>query len=94
MSRRKDLEEDVDIDVLTPDDSFPRHPAPYIPPIGSIQQTGVVGSVEAGEESEEVRSTKLIENAMKWADGDGDDDTWEGFFISLDLKETFEDEDE
>lgn len=93
MSRRKDLEEDLDIDVLTPDDSYPRNAEPYIPPSGSIQQTGL-SSAESTEESEEVRSIRLIENALKWADEGADDDTWEGFFISLDLEEKLEDEDQ
>jgi COMPASS component SWD1 len=92
MSRRKDLEEDLDIDVLTPDDSYPRNPDPYIPPKGSAQHAAVVDIADLTEETEEARSVRLMREAKDWADREGDDDTWSGFFVSLDLTETFDDD--
>lgn len=87
LSRRKDLEEDLDIDVLTPDDSFPRKAEPYVP-------ANLPASATEGEETEEAKSARLVTEARNWADVEGDDDTWEGFFISLDLAEKLEEEEE
>ena len=81
------MEEDLDIDVLTPDDSFPRRPEPYIPSV-------LAASAAEGEESEEAKAVRLVVEARNWADMEGDDDTWEGFFISLDLAEKLEEEEE
>jgi len=61
------LEEDVDIDVLSPpEDAWPRRPGPLIP----------------------------ADDVLRWADAEPDGDTWEGFYMSLDLlEETLEVED-
>lgn len=92
LSRRKDLEEDVDIDVLAAEDTFPRKPQPYIP--SKIARIALETTpAEGTEESEEIRSVRLIMEATEWADAEPDDDTWEGFFVSLDLNESL-DEDE
>jgi COMPASS component SWD1 len=92
LSRRKDLEEDVDIDVLAADDTFPRKPQPYLP--GKIARIALESTPADGvEESEEIRSVRLIMEAKEWADAEPDDDTWEGFFVSLDLNESLDEED-
>lgn len=91
LSRRKDLEEDIDIDVLATDDTFPRKPQPYLP--SKIAQVALDSAPMDGvEESEEVRSVRLIMAAKEWADAIPDEDTWEGFFISLDLNENLDDD--
>jgi COMPASS component SWD1 len=90
LSRRKDLEEDTDIDVLTPDEAFPRKPEPYIPAVPTISAT----APPEGEETEEVKAARLVGEARNWADAEQDDDNWEGFFISLDLADKLEEEEE
>ncbi|KAK1923259.1 WD40-repeat-containing domain protein [Papiliotrema laurentii] len=90
-SRRKDLEEDVDVDVLTPDDTFPRNTEPSIPPtiLAALTSAAAANGTDANgemvEDNEELRSASLMLSAREWADREPDDDTWEGFFISVDL---------
>ncbi|ORX40967.1 WD40-repeat-containing domain protein [Kockovaella imperatae] len=76
VTRRQDLEEDSIIDVFTPDDSVPRRPKPIVQ-----SNTG------ESEETEEGRAARLAAQVMEWADREPDEDTWEGFFISLNLLE-------
>ena len=88
-SRRKDLEEDLDIDVLTPDESYPTKQIPYIP----IPSSQSIIKIEGTEENEEERAVRLIKRAKEWVGRQGDDDTWSGFFLSLDLTEKLEEDD-
>jgi hypothetical protein len=87
LSRRKDQQEDIDIDVLSPYRDFPRRPDPLLvlPPNLSEEEREVVE-----------KSVRAMEEVMIWADeGNGDQDAWEGFFISVDmLEKSEEDEDE
>lgn len=83
MTRRKDLEEDIDIDVLTPHTDYPHRPDPV--PMGGIPPN------LSDEEREVVESAvKAMEDVAAWvgadaADGDGDGDDWVGFFMSVDM---------
>ena len=69
--------------MFRPDDSYPRRPDPIdnvpMPP----------GQTFSGEldDNEELRIARAAADARGWADAEGDDDTWEGFFMSLDLLE-------
>lgn len=109
MTRRKDMEEDTDIDIFRADDSYPRRPDPVlaIPP-------GMAAADEQGVETEVGRAVRLAQSVVRWVadgggprdqsagpngdgggdghghghghgDGVGDGDTWEGFYLSLDL---------
>ena len=81
LSRRKDLEEDLDVDVFTPDDSVPRRPQPIITVPASLAQAD-------SEDTDEGRAVRMAQDVLKWVDEEPDDDTWEGFFLSLDLLDT------
>jgi COMPASS component SWD1 len=93
LTRRKDLEEDTDIDILRGDDSYPRRPQPIIAlqsRTGAQEQGSDAGDTEGQVlESEEGRAVRFAAEVYKWAigpEGDGaDGDTWEGCYISLDL---------
>jgi COMPASS component SWD1 len=48
--------------------------------------------VEAGgeteeKESESARHARHVRSVIEWADAQPDDDTWEGFYLSVDLIE-------
>lgn len=86
LTRRKDLEEDVDIDVIAPHSDFPHRPEPVtsLPP-------------NLGEDEKEVvdKSVQAMKAVSHWIDGAADDgDTWEGFFISVDMLDKGEEGDE
>jgi COMPASS component SWD1 len=78
--RRKDAEEDLIIDVLTPDDSFPRRPAPLLTLPSNIPAVN-----EDGVESEAAAAVRSAIDVARWAEEEPDEDEWEGFFLSLDL---------
>ncbi|RXK41961.1 hypothetical protein M231_00682 [Tremella mesenterica] len=83
LLRRKDAEEDVVIDVLSPSDDYPRRPE-NIPT--SRSPSRAVKTEQMEDEGEEEREAIRLAQAVKeWADNDPDDDTWEGFHMSLDL---------
>ena len=74
LSRRKDAEEELDIDVLSPqDDWFPRRPRPPV--------------ITSEGEGEEARAARSMADVARWADAEPDGDDWEGFYLSLDLLE-------
>ena len=86
LTRRKDLEEDINIDVTAPHTDYPRRPDPSIeiPPNLGDEETAVVE-----------KSIKAMEAVTQWVDsGSGDGDTWEGFFISVDMLSRDEEDDE
>lgn len=80
MLRRKDAEEDLNIDVLQPDTSWPTVPKPptTLPPSLAAQN-------EDGTPSPEATAVLSAAEVVRWADADPDDDDWEGFYLSLDL---------
>jgi len=79
-TRRKDAEEDIDIDILTPRvESFPRRPQPM------LQLPHTPAMDDEMEESEDARAVRASIEVIKWADEEPDADTWEGFYLSLDL---------
>ncbi|WRT70759.1 uncharacterized protein IL334_007758 [Kwoniella shivajii] len=82
LARRKNLEEDLLIDVLTPPmDSYPKRPNPPI-----NLPTQYYTNEETRMEGE--RYVKALKDVMDWADKDKDhEDDWEGFWLSLDLEE-------
>lgn len=77
--------------MLTPDDTFPRNTEPSIPPtiLAALTSAAAANGTDANgemvEDNEELRSASLMLSAREWADREPDDDTWEGFFISVDL---------
>jgi len=72
LSRRKDAEEDLDIDVLSPqDDWYPRRPQPPV--------------VTSDGEGEEARAGRAMAEVARWADVEPDDDGSDGFYLGLDL---------
>lgn len=75
MTRRKDQQEDIDIDVLTPHRDYPRRPDPVhaIPPNLVEEERDVVE-----------KSVGAMEEVRRWAEGE-DGDEWEGFFMSVDM---------
>lgn len=87
MTRRKDLEEDVDIDVIAPHTDYPRRPDPAL-----------AVPLHLGESEKEVvaKSVQAMRAVLEWVGGPkGDDgDTWEGFFIPVDMLDKGEDGDE
>ncbi|WVR08664.1 hypothetical protein IAU60_005722 [Kwoniella sp. DSM 27419] len=89
LARRKDLEEDLSIDVLTiQDDSYPRHPQPII-----TLPAQLASSEESRAEGE--KYVQALKEVRDWADRQGDDDTWDAFYLSLDLlEEVGQDDDE
>ncbi|WWD20760.1 hypothetical protein CI109_105237 [Kwoniella shandongensis] len=99
LNRRKDLEEDLFIDVLSPqEDSYPRRPQPILSLPPNLQSTGTgIGTGDNANEQDRVELEKYVRSlsAVKdWADREDDEDGWEGFYLSLDLLEEVEDEDE
>ncbi|KAK8850581.1 hypothetical protein IAR55_004500 [Kwoniella newhampshirensis] len=91
LIRRKDLEEDLIIDVLSPqEDSYPRRPQP----ITSLPSTLTFNDDQAEERNEIEGYLRSLGEVTRWAIRHGDDDDWEGFYLSLDLLEEVEDEDE
>jgi COMPASS component SWD1 len=74
------LEEDMEINVLTSDDSFPRKPDPrrYLPPVPTDPEAIL---------TEEQKAAVVVMEAARWADVDPDGDTWDGMFLSVDLLE-------
>ncbi|WWC72636.1 uncharacterized protein I206_106600 [Kwoniella pini CBS 10737] len=87
LARRKNLEEDLEIDVLSIPNDYPAAPNPLI----NIPSTYLI-SEETKEEGE--KCIRAIQDVMDWADRDGDDDTWTGFWMSLDLDEELGEDDE
>ena len=84
MTRRKDQQEDIDIDVLSPHRDYPRRP----------DQLLALPSNLAEEEREVVEKTVGgMEQVRQWAEGE-DGDEWEGFFLGVDMLEKIEGEDE
>ncbi|TYJ55224.1 hypothetical protein B9479_004054 [Cryptococcus floricola] len=100
LNRRKDLEEDIFIDVLTPEqDSYPRRAKP----ISSLP--GNLVFKDEGEQQQAERLAEAIAEVTRWADADtadyvagaentsglqegkgaNDGDQWEGFYPSQDL---------
>lgn len=76
------------IDVLTQvHDSYPVRPLPYttLPP-------GYSETDDEGLETEEAICVNAMKAAEEWAMAEGDDDDWEGFYLSLDLVEELEQE--
>lgn len=72
--------------MLTPDDTFPRNTEPSIPPtILAALTSAADADGDMVEDNEELGSASLMLSAREWADREPDDDTWEGFFISVDL---------
>lgn len=84
MTRRKDQQEDIDIDVLSPHRDYPRRPDPLftLPPNLAEEEREVVEKTVNG-----------MTEVLRWAEG-SDGDEWEGFFLSVDMltKEEVEDE--
>lgn len=83
MTRRKDAEEDVDIDVLTVPMDFYRprlHPA-----VLALTGSNTPASTRAGDIGEGARAGLSAVEVVHWADAESDDDTWEGFYLSIDL---------
>ncbi|WWC92371.1 uncharacterized protein L201_007328 [Kwoniella dendrophila CBS 6074] len=88
LARRKNLEEDIEIDVLTlPTDSYPLPPKP---PIHLPHQ--YLTSEETKLESD--KHIESLRKVVNWADENPDDDTWEGFWLSLDLEEELGEDEE
>lgn len=89
------MEEDTDIDILRADDSYPRRPYPIIT-IPDAGQTEVSVGDDAAE-AEVARAVKAAAEVLRWVSGPeglgGDGDTWEGFYISLDLVTVDSDQD-
>jgi hypothetical protein len=86
LTRRKDREEDIDIDVLTPHTDYPRRPNPMmaIPPNLSEDETEVVQT-----------AVKAMDEVAAWIHGgEGDGDDWTGFYMSVDMLHREDDEDE
>ncbi|BEJ15053.1 hypothetical protein CspHIS471_0408200 [Cutaneotrichosporon sp. HIS471] len=77
-ARKMNEAEDEDIDVLSPADDFPRRPEPSL---------GAAGAAEHDEEDEAARAARLVRAATEWADAQPDHDSWEGFYLSIDLLE-------
>ncbi|KAK4689243.1 COMPASS component SWD1, partial [Tremellales sp. Uapishka_1] len=81
VNKRKDAEEDLLIDVLSPqEDSFPRRPEPILAIPANMMEDEVT--------EENVRLMGLVAN---WSDREPDNDDWEGFYLSVDLLEPVED---
>ncbi|WWC65240.1 uncharacterized protein I303_107857 [Kwoniella dejecticola CBS 10117] len=89
LARRKNLEEDLEIDVLNVPTDYPSAPEPIsvLPPAYLIS-----GSEENKEEGESC--IRAIQAVREWADQGPDDDTWTGFWLSLDLDEEMGEDDE
>jgi hypothetical protein len=86
LTRRKDREEDIDIDVLTPHTDYPHRPNPMmvIPPNLSEDETEVVQT-----------AVKAMDEVLAWINGgEGDGDDWTGFYMSVDMLHREDDEDE
>jgi hypothetical protein len=85
LTRRKDQQEDIDIDVLSPHRDYPTRPDPVsaLPPNLAEEEREVVEKTVRG-----------MEEVLKWAEG-SDGDEWEGFFLGVDMlsKEDGEEED-
>ncbi|WWD07268.1 hypothetical protein V865_005365 [Kwoniella europaea PYCC6329] len=91
LARRKNLEEDLLIDVLSPpSDSYPLPPKPiiHLP----AQYLAPTVSDELRLQGEE--HAKALIEVMQWADRDPDDDDWEWFYMSLDLTEELGEDEE
>jgi len=71
------------IDVLLPVDDFPRRPDPA----GANDSTALEDEGEGGQHA------RLARAVAEWADENPDDDTWEGFYLSIDLIEELPEED-
>jgi hypothetical protein len=84
LTRRKDQQEDIDIDVLYPHRDYPTRPDPVLalPPNLAEEEKELVEKTVGG-----------MTEVMKWAEG-SDGDEWEGFFLGVDMltKEEVEDE--
>ncbi|WVF68011.1 hypothetical protein IAT40_002773 [Kwoniella sp. CBS 6097] len=108
LARRKDLEEDLEIDVLTIEtDAYPRPPNP-LSGISVDHSINVVNLDQLAESlpddpnlAEEraaalasARYVQALKSVREWAEREEDDDTWDGFYLSLDLLEDIGDEDE
>lgn len=76
-----DEAEDEVIDVLSPQDEFPRRPEP------ALGAGGAITPVDGEEEDEAQQAARLVLAARDWADAMPDGDDWEEFFISIDLLE-------
>ncbi|OCF41248.1 compass component swd1 [Kwoniella heveanensis CBS 569] len=112
LARRKDLEEDLEIDVLTIEtDAYPRLPNPLSALSlsgGEINLDQMAASIPDSKNpasdsdlTEEraaaiaiTRNVQAVRAVRAWAEKEGDDDTWEGFYQSLDLLEDIGDENE
>lgn len=81
--------EDEDIDVLSSAQDYPRRPEPALGAAAAAE-----GVLDVGEEEDEAaRAARLVRTAAEWADAHPDDDTWEEFYLSIDLvEEPIEDE--
>ncbi|ORY31243.1 WD40-repeat-containing domain protein [Naematelia encephala] len=92
VSRRKDAEEDLNIDITSPDNSFPRRPEPIVSLFqGTIQSNGSIGGDGGGggigeqEDTLEAKAVRAAQEVKDWAEREPDDDTWDRFYLSLDL---------
>lgn len=86
VTRRKDLEEDIDIDVVAPHTDYPHRPDPLlsIPPNLADEEREVVE-----------KAVKAMTDVANWVqDREGDGDTWEAFFISVDMLAQLDEVDE
>lgn len=76
--------------MLTVQADYPRRPDPAIV---AVPNGDAAAADEAGE-SEEAAAARMLAAAAEWADADPDDDTWAGFYLSLNLlEEAIDDED-
>ncbi|WVW80775.1 hypothetical protein I302_102761 [Kwoniella bestiolae CBS 10118] len=91
LARRKNLEEDLLIDVLSPPtDSYPLPPKPIIHLPTQYLAPTISDEIRLVGE----RNVKSQKDVMDWADREPDDDTWEGFYVSLDLHEELGEDEE
>jgi COMPASS component SWD1 len=76
-ARKQDAAEDMFIDVLSPHDDFPVRPNP----------ANGFDPVVLADEGEAGRHARLVRAVAEWADDKPDDDTWQAFYLSVDLIE-------
>lgn len=89
-ARKMHEAEDEDIDVLSSAQDYPRRPEPAL---GAAAAADELDVGREDEEDEASRATRLVRAAAAWADEQPDVDTWDAFYLSIDLvEEPIEDE--
>lgn len=67
------------IDLLSAQDDYPQRPMPVFDVV--VDEA----AAQAEDGSDEARVSRIVRTAAEWAVQEPDDDTWDGFYLSLDL---------